>query len=385
MRPPRRSVALLEFLRVESAGGSALILSGVVAMIWANSCFGAAYFALLNTNIGSHNVRFWVNDGLMAAFFLQVGLELRREINQGELASPSRLAAPVIAALGGMVAPAIVFSLFNYQDHIAMRGWAVPVATDIAFALAVLGVLRRRVPFGLTIFLMALAIIDDLGAIVVIALFYSQTVQVGALVGAAVLIVALWGLNRSGVKALPIYVLGGVLLWLLVLRSGVHATLSGVALAFVTPAMSDGPGARSPALRLERALDPLIAYMILPVFGLANAGLRLDGLPNGVLTEPLFLGTMLALVVGKPVGVFSAVMVAVRLKLATLPEVITRLQLGGAAMVCGIGFTMSLFIGDLAFSGSSRQDEVKLAVFCGSLLSAFAGLIVIAAGSRPAR
>ena len=382
----RRSAELLSFLRAGRAGGFVLIMSGVVAVIWANSELGPTYFSLLTVRIGSHSIPFWINDALMAVFFLRVGLELRREMNQGELRSPGRLAAPAIAALGGMVAPAVVFSLFNYHDRIAMRGWAVPVATDIAFALAVLSVLGRRVPIGLKVFLAALAIIDDLGAIIVIALFYSDHLHFGALAGAVTLIAALWGCSRAGIENAIIYLIGAVLLWYLVFRSGIHATLSGVAIAFVVPARCRDAEFSSLATRLEHALNPYVAYMILPLFGLANSGLHLGALPAGVLTAPLFLGAALALTIGKPIGVFGAILIAFRFRLATAPAQVSRLQLLGAAMICGIGFTMSLFIGDLAFGDSVGEDEVKLAVFVASLTSAALGLAVLAATpKRPSR
>jgi NhaA family Na+:H+ antiporter len=317
-----------------------------------------------------------INDGLMAVFFLLVGLELRREITLGELASPARLAAPGLAALGGMVVPALILAALNWSDGTALRGWAVPVATDIAFALAVLG---RRVPVSLKVFLTALAIIDDLGAILVIALFYTRGLNLWNLGGAALVWLGLFGLNRAGGRALWPYLLGGAALWALVFGSGIHATLSGVALAFVIP-MRQRPGeAQAPAQVLEHRLGQWVAYGILPLFGLANAGLRFDTLPQGAWMDRLAIGTALGLFLGKQLGVFGAVMAPLRLGLARLPARVTLPQLYGGAVLCGIGFTMSLFIGDLAFRGSPRGDEVKLAVFVGSLLSALAEL---AAASR---
>jgi NhaA family Na+:H+ antiporter len=380
----RRLRALLAFLRTESAGGAILITSGVIALVWANTRLGDIYRGLLRLHLGPLDSHMWINDGLMAVFFLLVGLELRREMTRGELASPSRLAAPAIAALGGMIVPAVIFSAFNYHDRTAMRGWAVPVATDIAFALAVLSVLGKRVPIALKVFLTALAIIDDLGAIIVIALFYTRNLHLLALGGALLLLAILLGLNRAGVRSLIPYLIGGILLWALVFWSGVHATLSGVALAFVVPAAEDEEG-RSLALRLEHALQPWVAYLILPLFGLANAGLRFDTLPPAAWRDSLALGTTFGLVLGKQVGVFGAIIAAARLKLAMLPAAVTKVQLYGAAILCGIGFTMSLFIGDLAFRETPRGDEVKLAVFAGSLISAALGLAVLALASRRAR
>ena len=378
----RRFAALIDFLRSESAGGVVLIVSALLALAWANSAGGALYRVLLSAQLGPLPVHVWINDGLMALFFLLVGVELRREITQGELASIERLAAPGLAALGGMVVPALIFVAINWGDPAALRGWAVPVATDIAFALAVLSVLGSRVPVGLKVFLTALAIIDDLGAIVVIALFYTRGMDLFALAGAVLVWAGLFGLNRAGVRQLWPYLAGGAVLWLLVFESGVHATLAGVAVAFVVPMRAVPGEARAPAQRLEHGLGHWVAYAILPLFGLANAGLRFDTLPPGAWTDRLALGTALGLFLGKQLGVFGAVLAAARLGIARLPSGVTRAQLFGGAVLCGIGFTMSLFIGDLAFRASPRGDEVKLAVFVGSLLSAVLGLVILRAVSR---
>lgn len=361
--PHYRFTALLDFLRSESAGGAALIVSAAAALVWANMS-GATYAAVIAP------VHAGINDGLMALFFLLVGLELRREVTTGELASRQRLAAPGLAALGGMVVPALIYVAFNWRTPDALRGWAVPVATDIAFALAVLSVLGRRVPLGLKVFLTALAIIDDLGAILVIALFYTHGLSLLALGGAVFVWTGLYGLNRAGVRVLWPYLVGGLLLWALVLRSGVHATLAGVALAFVIPA--------APAERLEHALGFGVAYGVLPLFGLANSGLRFEDLPQAVWLDRMALGTALGLFLGKQVGIFGAVLAATRLGLARLPSGITLPQLYGGAVLCGIGFTMSLFISELAFRGGSAGDEVKAAVFAGSLVSALVGFAILA-------
>ena len=382
----RRFAALLGFLRSESAGGLALIISALAALAWANSPAAPSYHALLQYRVGpaalSQPVHIWINDGLMALFFLLVGLELRREITQGELASPARLAAPGRAALGGMVVPALIVVALNWGDGAALRGWAVPVATDIAFALAVLSVLGSRVPMALKVFLTALAIIDDLGAIVVIAVFYTRTLDLMALGGAALVWMGLLGLNRAGVRRLWPYLLGGVVLWALVFHSGVHATLAGVALAFVVP-MRERPGEeQAPAERLEHRLGLWVAYGILPLFGLANAGLGFATLPPGIWSDRLAIGVTLGLFLGKQLGVFGAVLLAARLGLARLPAGVTRLQLYGGSVLCGIGFTMSLFIGDLAFREGPRGDEIKLAVFVGSLASAALGLLILGLAAR---
>ena len=384
----RRFAVLLRFLRSESAGGVLLILSAITALVWANSVAGGLYQRVLHVRLGvagfGEELHIWINDGLMAVFFLLVGLELRREVTRGELASPARLAAPGLAALGGMVVPAAIYILFNWGDRVALRGWAVPVATDIAFALAVLSILGTRVPVALKVFLTALAIIDDLGAILVIAAFYTRDLRFLALGGAAGVWLGLFALRRMGVRSLVPYLLGGLVLWALVFRSGVHATLAGVALAFVVPMDRRGDEDQAPAMRLEHGLGLLVAYGVLPLFGLANAGLRFDTLPAGAWRDGAALGTALGLLLGKQVGVFGAVMAAARLRLARLPSGITTGQLYGAAVLCGIGFTMSLFIGDLAFRGTPRGDEIKLAVFVGSLASAALGLAILAVASRRA-
>ena len=377
-----RFAALLGFLRSEAAGGTVLILSAIAALIWANSPASGTYRALLHTPLLHETPLILINDGLMAVFFLLVGLELRREITRGELASARRLAAPGLAALGGMAVPALILVALNWGDPAALRGWAVPVATDIAFALAVLTVLGSRVPVGLKVFLTALAIIDDLGAILVIAVFYAKGLNLWDLGGAGLAWLGLLALNRAGVRRLWPYLVGGATLWLLVFESGVHATLSGVALAFVVPMRERDGEAQAPAQVLEHRLGPWVAYGILPLFGLANAGLRFDTLPAGAWTDRLAIGVALGLFIGKQVGVFGGVMLASRLGLARLPGGVSLPQLYGGAVLCGIGFTMSLFIGDLAFRGSPRGDEVKLAVFVGSLLSAAAGLAVLAAVAR---
>ena len=377
-----RLTPIADFLKSEKAGGFMLIMAAVFALVWANSDAGDAYEALLHWTPPVPGLplpfHLWVNDALMVVFFLLVGLELKREITRGELASVQRLAAPGIAALGGMAVPALIFVAFNWGDDSAMRGWAVPVATDIAFALAVIGALGDRVPVALKVFLTALAIIDDLGAILVIALFYAHGLDIVALGLAAVALAALYGLNRAGVRSLWPYLLGGLVLWALVFRSGVHATVAGVLLAFVIPMDSTPEEHESPAIRLEHKLGRWVAYLVLPVFGLANAGLRFDTLPEGAWLDPLAIGTALGLLVGKQIGVFGAVMAAAKLGIAKLPEGVTRVQIYGAATLCGIGFTMSLFISDLAFRGSVRGDEVKLSVFVGSLAAAVIGLAVLA-------
>ncbi len=383
---------LTAFFRSNVAGGLVLMASACVALAWSNSPAALSYQALLALPIGvsAGAARFamplhgWVNEGLMALFFLLVGLEIRREVTQGQLASVRLAAGPLVGALGGMVAPALIYTAINHANPAALRGWAVPVATDIAFALAALSLLGARVPVALKVFLTALAILDDLGAIVVIALFYSRGLDWAALGVAAAVLAGLVGLRLAGVRALGPYLLGGAVLWAAVYRSGIHATLSGVALAFVVP-MGGEPGEGAcPAERLERALDGWDAYAILPLFGLMNAGLQFSSVSLRTAIDPVFLGIAAGLVLGKQAGVFGATMLAAKLRLVHLPPELTAPVLYGGSVLCGIGFTMSLFIGDLAFPGPGRETEVKLAIFGGSLLSALLGLLVLRRATRRA-
>ena len=376
----RRPLApLADFLRSEAAGGTALIVAAIVALVVANSGAGDAYRAVLHQSVGPLPLHVWINDGLMAVFFLLVGLELRREMVRGELASLDRVAAPGLAALGGMLVPALIFVAFNFATPANLRGWAVPVATDIAFALAVLRLLGSRVPVGLIIFLTAVAIMDDLGAIVVIALFYTKGLSPWDLAGAAAVLAAIYGLNRAGVRVIWPYLVGGIALWLFVYRSGIHATLSGVALAFVVPQA----GANAVAERLEHKLGSWVAFGVLPLFGLANAGLQFDTLPAHAAMNPLALGVALGLFVGKQAGVFGAVMLSIRLGLARRPDGVSTAQLYGGAVLCGLGFTMSLFINELAFRDSPQAEIVKLAVLAASLVSAIAALAILATARQP--
>ena len=381
--PARRLAALRGLLPAGSAGGVALVVAAIVALAWSNSPSGDLYRRLLampaGVTAGSARLVLpagaWVNEGLMAVFFLLVALEIRREITRGQLASLRQLALPGLAALGGMAAPALIYLAFNHAGAAASHGWAVPIATDIAFALAALNLLGKRVPAGLKVFLTALAIIDDLGAIIVIALFYTARIDALALAAAGVVWAVLFGLGRAGVRPLPVYLIGGMVLWTCVLRSGLHPTLAGVALAFAIP-MTGAPDC--PAHRLERALGVWVSALVLPLFGLANTGLRLDELSTGGLLHPVALGTAAGLLVGKPAGVFGAAFVAVRLRLAHRPPGLTWATLAGGALLCGIGFTMSLFIGDLTFHGTAFNDEVKAVVFLASLVSAALGVGVLA-------
>lgn len=373
--------ALRAFLNNASSGGIVLMVAALAALIVANSPLAAAYFNGLHAYFGGLSVHHWINDGLMAVFFLMVGLEIKREVLDGELSSWPRRVLPGFAALGGMLVPALVFLAFNSGEGGHVRGWAIPAATDIAFALGVLSLLGPRVPLTLRVFLTALAIIDDLGAVIIIALFYTSSLNAVALGGAALVLVALIALNRFRAFSLWPYLVLGVILWFLVLQSGVHATLAGVALALciplrVTPAAPDAHD--SPLHILEHAIAPWVTFLIVPVFGFANAGVSFAGVTMQSLIDPVPLGVALGLFVGKQVGVFGFAAIAIRAGWAELPMYASWRQLYGVALLCGIGFTMSLFIGLLAFPDSQLlQDEVKLGVLFGSVISAIAATAVL--------
>ena len=378
--------AFRKLLRHEASGGLILIASAAVALVVANSGFAALYADLLKTYVGGLSVLHWVNDALMAVFFLFVGLEIKRELLDGQLSTwPHRL-LPGIAAAGGMAVPALIFLALNWSSADTLRGWAIPAATDIAFSLGVLAILGARAPVSLKVFLTAVAILDDLGAIVIIALFYTDTLSLMMIGGAVAVLAALAAMNRAGLKMLTPYLLFGLLLWFFVLRSGVHATIAGVLLAFMIPLAKGGNGdAQSPLHRLEHALHPWVAFLILPIFGFANAGVPLGGLSLAALSQPVTLGSALGLFVGKQIGILGAVWLAVKSGLAQKPAAASWAQVYGLALLCGIGFTMSLFIGLLAFPASGQlQAETKVGVLLGSLLSAVAGWVVLRLAAKTA-
>src|SRR5262245_32502865 len=378
-----------DFLRLEAAGGILLVAAALLALLWANSPWSAAYDALLDTpvsvRIGALSLDkpllLWINDALMAVFFMMIGLEVKREFLQGELASLRQAALPCIAAVGGVVVPAAVYAMVNAGDAETMRGWAIPAATDIAFSLAVLALLGTRAPASLKIFLLALAIIDDLAAIVIIALFYTADLSILSLGLAAAGIAALVALNVAGVRRIAAYVLVGIFLWVCVLKSGVHATLAGVAIGLAIPLRGAAGGEDSPLRQLEHALHPWVTYGILPVFAFANAGVALGGLSLAKLLHPVTLGAALGLMVGKQLGVFGFTWVALRLGVGRLPAGANLLQLYGVSLLTGIGFTMSLFIGSLAFETFDYKDAVRIGVLAGSLVCAVAGFCFIYAAS----
>lgn len=379
--------SLQAFLKLEASGGIVLVVAAALAMLVANSPLTSWYEALLQMPVSvrvgplalDKPLLLWVNDGLMAVFFLLVGLELKREVLEGHLASLRRASLPAFAALGGMAAPALIYAWINRHHGAALQGWAIPAATDIAFALGVLALLGRRVPSALKVFLLSVAIFDDLGAIVIIAAFYTAKLSYIALGTAAALTVGLWILNRLRVRRTAAYFLLGVPLWIAVLKSGVHATLAGVVLALFIPLRADDgdPSQRSPLRELEHGLHPWVAFGVLPLFAFANAGVKLGGLDAASLLHSVPLGIAAGLFLGNQIGIIAASAVAVGLRLAALPAGIRWIDLYGTALLCGIGFTMSLFVASLAFEPGTYQGLERLGILAGSLLSGIAGFAVL--------
>lgn len=390
---PKPVSFLQAFLRSEALGGYVLMFAALAALVVANSPAAPLYFDVLGAKLGfqagpvvlKETVLHWINDGLMAVFFLLVGLEIKREVLDGQLRGAARIVLPGIAALGGMAVPALIYLLINLGSPDTLRGWAIPAATDIAFALGILALLGSRVPTSLKIFLTALAILDDLGAIVIIALFYTAQLNHFALAMAGALLAGLFCLNRLGVTRRTPYLLVGAVLWYFVLKSGVHATLAGVALALTIPLRPQNQGGHpvhSPLHALEHALHKPVALLIVPVFGFANAGVSFAGMGLASLAQPVPLGVALGLFLGKQLGVFGFAWLAIRTGIASLPRHASYTQLYGVALLCGIGFTMSLFIGALAFSDAATIDATKIGVLTGSLASAVAGFLLLRV-SRP--
>ena len=384
--------SLQRFFQNEAAGGVCLIIAAILAMILANyHLTRSAYQAFLDVpvtvRIGpldmSKNILLWVNDALMAVFFLLVGLEVKREMVQGSLASRREASFPVIAALGGMLLPALLYLAFNFADPVTRNGWAIPTATDIAFALGILALLGSRVPVALKVFLMALAIIDDLGAIVIIALFYTSSLSLFSLSVAAGAIGVLALLNLFNVRRTGVYILVGIVLWVAVLKSGVHATLAGVILGFFIPLKTHQ--GRSPSRELEHVLQPWVAFLILPLFAFANAGVVLSGVSLESLSSHLPLGIMAGLLIGKPLGISLFCWLAIKLKLATLPRGTKFSDIMAIGVLCGIGFTMSIFITSLAFGDGEGEWVIlaKLGILLGSLLSAVIGYTMLRARFKP--
>lgn len=387
----RNRSALRDFLASEAGGGVLLMLAAALAMLAANgpATIAEAYHhfvhaqtgPMLTPKLGPMTVHLWINDGLMALFFLLVGLEIKREFVDGRLANWTARRLPMIAAAAGMVVPAVVYFSIVWGDPAVTNGWAIPAATDIAFAIGVLALLGKRAPTSLKLFLMTVAIVDDMGAVAIIAIVYTQGLDVMALFAAAVILGVMFSLNRLGVRALPIYLIGFALLWYAVLLSGVHATIAGVLAAFTIP-IRRTPGAPdaddSPLHRLEHALHPLSAYFVVPLFGFANAGVTLGGLGLAQIFAPLPVGIAAGLFLGKQVGIFLSVYIAVKLGFGMRPRGATWLQVYGMALLCGIGFTMSLFIGGLAFPGEALLiEEAKIGILMGSILSAVVGFVIL--------
>jgi NhaA family Na+:H+ antiporter len=384
--------ALQEFLRLEAAGGLVLMAAAAVALVISNSPVAPGYAALLDLplevrlgNVGlAKPLSLWINDGLMAVFFLLVGLELKREVMEGHLSSLRQASLPAVAALGGMAVPAALYAVFNRGDAVAMKAWAIPTATDIAFALGVLSLLGKRVPTALKAFLLSVAIFDDLGAIVVIAVFYTAKLSALSLLVAALLTLGLAALNRFGVRSAGAYFVLGVPLWVAVLESGVHATLAGVVLAMfipLRPAPGNGTSRPSPSLlrQVEHALHPWVAFGVLPVFALANAGVPIVGLSIADAVHPVPLGIAAGLLIGKQAGILAACWLATRLRLAALPEAVNWRQLHGVALLCGIGFTMSLFVASLAFEPGDglALGRARVGILEGTLASGLLGYLAL--------
>ncbi|WP_029912990.1 Na+/H+ antiporter NhaA [Pelobacter seleniigenes] len=389
-----KTIAL--FFKKESSVGILLMIATLLAIVLANSPFARVYDYFLDTpfevRLGNQlhiakPLLLWINDGLMAVFFVLIGLEVKREVLIGQLSSKEQIILPGAAALGGMLIPACIYALLNHGDSIALDGWAIPAATDIAFALGVLALLAKRVPSSLRIFLLALAIMDDLGAIIIIALFYSSDLSMIMLVLAAICVAILFVLNRLQVTYLASYLWVGALLWVLVLKSGVHATLAGVVLAFAIPLHGKDNSGHSPLETLEHSLQPWVSFFILPVFAFANAGIPLTGIGFDTLFQSVPLGIMLGLLVGKLVGVFGFSYMAIKLGMARLPIAATWQHMAGVAALCGIGFTMSLFIGGLAFQHTGGDARTyltthRIGILAGSLLSGLFGYLILQQADR---
>lgn len=384
---------LREFLRLEAAGGIVLMIAALAALVVANSPLGRLYLDFLeipgSVQIGALVIAkpllLWVNDLWMAVFFFLVGLEIKREVRQGQISTRADVALPVAAALGGMIVPGLLYALINLGSPLNLKGWAIPTATDIAFALGILALLGRRAPMSLKVLLTAIAIIDDLGAIVVIAIFYTADLSGLSLGLAAVAIAGLVALNLFRVSHWIAYLLVGGVLWICVLKSGVHATLAGVITAFAIPLGAKDDSGRPLLTQLEHLLHPWVAFLVLPMFAFANAGISLDGIGLASFLEPVTMGIALGLILGKQIGIFVPIWLCVRLGFVKLPEGATWLQLYALAILCGIGFTMSLFIGGLAFESAEHKVQVRLGVLSGSVVCAAIGFLLLRyGGGKPA-
>jgi Na+:H+ antiporter, NhaA family len=369
--------ALREFLRSEASGGLMLMAAAALALVIANSPLAPLYHDALHRKLGPLSLLHWINDGLMALFFLLVGLEIKREFVDGHLSTWADRRLPIIAAAAGMIVPAFIYLFVAGGDSALQRGWAIPAATDIAFAIGVLALLGTRAPASLKLFLTTVAIVDDMGAVAIIAIGYTKAISGPALLAALLILAAMFAANRAGIVKVRVYVAGFILLWLAVLLSGVHATIAGVLAALMVPVRvtKAAPDAEDSTLhRMEHGLHRPVAWVIVPLFGFANAGVTLAGV-DPLATLPLAIA--LGLFLGKQIGIFASVWLAVRFGIASRPADASWTQLYGVALLCGIGFTMSLFIGGLAFTDGARSDEVKIGVLTGSVLSAIAGYVLL--------
>lgn len=375
------------FFKLESSGGIILMFVAVLALVFANTPLQSYYALFLDTpveiRIGAFEIAkpllLWINDGLMAIFFFLIGLELKRELLEGELSDKRNIILPGIGAIGGMAVPALIYTYYNITDPMAMKGWAIPAATDIAFALGVLSLLGSRVPVSIKVFLTSLAIFDDVGAILIIAVFYTAKISLTSLVVVAFCITVLAWLNRRNPESTSLYIAIGVVMWVAMLKSGVHATLAGVILAMFIPIKSKTNTNYSPLKSMEHDLHPVVAFIVLPIFAFANAGINISGVGTEQLFHSVPLGIALGLFVGKQVGVFGFCWLAIKLKLTVLPNRMSWSALYGTAALCGIGFTMSLFIGSLAFeeTGVNLIFDERLGILLGSLVSGLVGYIVL--------
>ncbi|MDB2373115.1 Na+/H+ antiporter NhaA [Psychrosphaera haliotis] len=378
---------IVQFFKTESSGGILLFLAAILAIVCANTALVTYYEMLLSTpveiRVGALQIAkpllLWINDGLMAVFFFLVGLELKRELIEGELSDKRNIILPGVGAIGGMLVPALVYVYFNIDNEVALSGWAIPAATDIAFALGVLTLLGSRVPVALKVFLTSLAIFDDIGAILIIAFFYTSKISIGALIVVALCIPVLTYLNKKNVVSYSPYIFIGIIMWIATLKSGVHATLAGVLLAMFIPMRSKENPEFSPVKELEHDLHSVVAFFVLPVFAFANAGLNLTGVGFEQVLHPVPVGIALGLFVGKQVGIFGLCWLAIKMGLAKLPKGMNFAALYGTAALCGIGFTMSLFIGSLAFeeTGVDLLFDERLGIIVGSVLSGIVGYLVL--------
>jgi Na+:H+ antiporter, NhaA family len=381
--------ALRDFFKQEAAGGIVLVLASAIAVVAANSPASPLYAMLLETRIeiqiGALEIAkpllLWINDGLMAVFFFLVGLEIKREFKEGELSTPAQAILPAVAAVGGMAVPALIYVAVNLDHSENLNGWAIPAATDIAFALGVLALLGSRVPLSMKVLLTAIAIYDDLGAIVIIAIFYTEQLSFASIMMAFAALGVLVALNLFRVCNIALYLMIGIIMWVCVLKSGVHATLAGVALALTIPMQPRDPSKPSPLKRLEHDLHRWVIFFVLPLFGFANAGVSFAGVSLYSFIEPVTLGIAAGLFVGKQIGIFGCVWLMIRLKLTQMPLGATWVHIYGVSLLCGIGFTMSLFIGGLAWPHTDFDAAVRLGVIAGSIVSAIAGYSMIRFGA----